>query len=477
MIEIKNLSFRYAGNDMGMLKDVSLSIEKGECVLLCGRSGCGKTSILRLINGLIPDYFDGEFTGTVTYDGKSIPDMEMYERSRLVGSVFQNPRTQFFNVDTDSEIAFGMENLGLDRENMLSRMEDATENLRLESLRGRCIFELSGGEKQRIAFASVYAMNPEVYLLDEPSSNLDAVSIRELKHQLEVIKAQGKTIIISDHRLYCLMDIVDKIVYLENGKIQRIFYPEEFCNLHEEERTNMGLRSTKELELKNISKENSRNIKPAIELKNVTISRGKRILLRNINFSANVGDIVGIVGENGVGKSTFLRTICGLHKDYSGQLILNGVKATKKQLNNICYMVMQDVNYELFAESVKAECSLGLNHVNDEMVEEVLKKLDLNAYKQRHPNTLSGGQKQRLAVGVAKIGQKKLLVFDEPTSGLDYDSMMRIVDLIKEVSSHAVVLVVTHDVEFANTCCTNIVELRKEENNEGKINSFAFKMG
>ena len=239
LISLRNVSFEYAGNAAGRLQNINIDIADGECVLLCGRSGCGKTTILRLVNGLIPDYFDGELKGEVLYNEKNISEMEMYERAKFAGSVFQNPRTQFFNVDTDSEIAFGMENLSLPRNLMLQRMEEVTEKLRLQRLRGRSIFELSGGEKQRIAFASVYAMHPDVYLLDEPSSNLDMDSIEELKEQLKVIKAQGRSIVISEHRIYYLMDLVDRIIYLDKGEIRGEFTREEFLALSDEQRVAM----------------------------------------------------------------------------------------------------------------------------------------------------------------------------------------------------------------------------------------------
>ncbi len=202
MIELKNVSFSYQGQDHGGLHNVTLNIKQGECVLLCGRSGCGKTTITRLINGLIPYFYPGELTGDVLMDGQAIHELPMYQIAAKVGSVFQNPRTQFFNVDTDSEIAFGIENESRPLSELTQRVTQTVKELHIEKLRGRNIFELSGGEKQKIAFASVYAMNPELYLLDEPSSNLDMTSISELREHLRLIKAQGKTIVIAEHRLY-----------------------------------------------------------------------------------------------------------------------------------------------------------------------------------------------------------------------------------------------------------------------------------
>ena len=197
MIEFQNLSFAYPDSADGGLKNIDLTIPDGQCVLLCGRSGCGKTTLTRLINGLIPQFFAGELSGRVLLDGENIFSLPMYRIAERVGSVFQNPRTQFFNVDTDSEIAFGMENGAVPQAEMKLRVAETAKALYIEPLLGRNIFALSGGEKQKIAFASVYAMEPEIYLLDEPSSNLDMTAIGELREHLKLIKAQGKTVVVA----------------------------------------------------------------------------------------------------------------------------------------------------------------------------------------------------------------------------------------------------------------------------------------
>lgn len=211
MITFQDVSFSYPGGAEGSLRHIDLTIPDGQCVLLCGCSGCGKTTLTRLINGLIPQFFAGKLTGRVLLDGEDLAGLPMYRIAERVGSVFQNPRTQFFNVDTDSEIAFGMENEAVPQTEMARRVAETACALHIEPLLGRNIFALSGGEKQKVAYASVYALQPSVYLLDEPFSNLDMSSIAALRAHLQLIKAQGKTVIVAEHRLYYLMDVAVRL--------------------------------------------------------------------------------------------------------------------------------------------------------------------------------------------------------------------------------------------------------------------------
>jgi energy-coupling factor transport system ATP-binding protein len=243
MVEMEHVVFHYGETPAACLSDVSLSVKSGECVLLCGESGCGKTTVTRLVNGLIPHFYEGEFSGRVTVSGRDATHTTPDALADTVGSVFQNPRSQFFCLDTTGEIAFGCENLGLAPTEIKRRVADTAAVLGIERLLNRDIFALSGGEKQRIAIASAYALAPELFVFDEPSSNLDWNACKDLAQLMLRLKLAGKTLLVAEHRLYWLAGLIDRVLYLEAGRVAGSWQADEFLALPEGERTALGLRA------------------------------------------------------------------------------------------------------------------------------------------------------------------------------------------------------------------------------------------
>ena len=243
MIEFSHVSFRYAAASARALKDVSFRVGAGELVVLTGRSGCGKSTLTSLVNGLLPRHEKDETGGAVTICGRDVSSLEGYEIARLVGSVFQNPKSQFFNLDTTGEIAFALENLGVPRDEMHARVARVADELGATDLLDRSIFKLSGGQMQSIAFASVSVCEPRAYVLDEPSSNLDPVGMERLAALIAKAKAAGSAVLVAEHRLAYLSDAADTYVLIEEGRVVHAWTPSEFKALSVPERTRMGLRS------------------------------------------------------------------------------------------------------------------------------------------------------------------------------------------------------------------------------------------
>ena len=469
MIEFKDVSFQYEqGISKGKIENINLTIHDGEVVLICGESGCGKTTLTRLINGLIPHYYEGTLSGQTIVEGIDVKNVSLYALSGVVGSVFQNPRTQFFTVDTTSEIAFGCENLAINEEEINLRIEKTVSALKIENLLNRSLFALSGGEKQKIACASVSAMEPNIFVLDEPSSNLDIKSIRELKNVLREWKIQGKTIVIAEHRLYYLMDIADRVLYMQDGQIKENLSISDFKKKSADELHTLGLRTLQSedfCKMQSVACATKQLYISDFEAfyKNASDGRKKKRKVLDISeLMIPQGAVVGVIGNNGAGKTTFAYTLCGLLRAAKGYMSMNGKTYMQNQRLKICYMVMQDVNHQLFTESVIDEILLGLDNSDVEKAtseaERIMESLHISEFRNAHPMSLSGGQKQRVAIASAIASDKQVIVFDEPTSGLDYRHMKKVAENLQKLSSLGKTLfIVTHDPELIAECCNYFV--------------------
>ena len=458
MIKFENVNVTMQGKRI--LSDINLEIQDGEFVLICGESGCGKTTMTKLINGLIPHFVrDVSVDGTITVCGKNVAEMPMYEIAELVGSVFQNPRTQFFYTNSNAEMAFGLENRGVEPEYIRKRIKNTINELDIEKLEDRDVFSMSGGEKQLLAFASVYAMNPQIYVMDEPSANLDIAAMEKLSERMKVIKEKGHTVVVAEHRLAWIQKFADRIIYMKEGRIEQEFTSDEFKALSDLKRKQMGLRSIvpEQIQIPEITGNSEDAV---LQICNLSCKRKKQMIFQNISLSARVGDIIGITGKNGAGKSTFCNCLCGLLKPKGGEILYQGKKLSEKARTKLFGMVMQEVNHQLFSDSVKNECMLANEEASEQEIRELLEKFDLEEYAEYHPMILSGGQRQRLAICQAVMGEKKLLIFDEPTSGLDFRHMCQVEKLMKQLSEEKyIIIVVTHDYEFLNRACKRYIRI------------------
>ena len=437
MIRAEKLTFNYEQSDDG-IKDIDFSVKESEVILLAGDSGSGKSTLLKCLNGLIPETVEGSLEGNLYFEDKKYSELRMFELNEKIGSVFQNPRSQFFTTNSTAELVFPMENYGYTKKLMDERLEALTEKFGLHSLLNRNIFEISSGERQLLALASAMALNQKVVIFDEPSANLDYGNAMKLGKIISGMKKSGITVIVADHRFYYLKGLIDKVFLIEDGRLNRFDSEEEF------KKSKYDTRSFDLFDLDLPVPEESINTEKIAGLKNVSYKN----VLTDISLELKKGEVSVLVGNNGVGKTTLAKLLCKTIKPDSGEV----------NVNELPFYIMQDPDFQLFGTSVYNE--LALVNDNEEAIAEILKYLGLYDYKDKHPFDLSGGQKQRLQIGMAMLCDKPLIIFDEPTSGLDIVSMKKVAKEIVRLKENAAVLVISHDYEFIRNVANRIIYLK-----------------
>lgn len=464
VIDFDNVSFSYGTQTEGSLRNINFKVKEGEFILLTGQSGSGKTTVTRLINGLIPHFFEGVLTGTVKVLGSDIKTTTPGEMGKNIASIFQNPRSQFFTTNSTKEVAFALENYGIDRNEMIDRVNCAFHDLEAENLMDRDMFSLSSGEKQKIAIIAAKTLNPKIYVFDEPSANLDIHSIIKLKKIMEWLKKQGHTVIVSEHRLFYLKNLVDKCLIMKDGKIDRELKKNDIDNLNDSDIRAYKLRTFKLSNIKYELKDNLIVNKQNADFKVENLSFSYDVnhsVLSNCNLEGNFGETVAIVGHNGNGKTTLGKIMSGLLKSRSGQFFIEGKYTKQKNLYKSVYFVMQDADYQLYSDSVVSELMLSsMNSIkqNDEKIENAITLLNISSFRNRHPQSLSGGQKQRVTIAAAIASNKKIMIFDEPTSGLDYENMKVVSEAINTLRKKGILIfVISHDLEFLSRVATKAV--------------------
>lgn len=489
MIEIRGLSFRYAGCEDAALVDVSLSIGDSEFVLITGPSGCGKSTLCRCINGLIPSFYGGEICGSVRVKDVDVFVTPVKEMAKKVGMVFQDPENQLVASDVERELAFGLENMGLSRTLMAKRIEEAMDTVGIDHLRYREVSSLSGGEKQKLAIAAVLVLHPEVLILDEPTSELDPKGAEEVIQVVKRLNEElGLTVLLVEHRLDRVLQSVDRVVVMNNGCIDYDGGPREWVN--SSTLPDIGIppvaRLSVRLKQRNIDVETPLTIKEGRRFFSNVFRRYKpqagfstqgvkddRILwvsnvwykypeggvvLRDINVNVSKGEFVAIVGRNAAGKTTLAQLLNGLLKPSKGKVVVDGVDtrtATVEDLARLVGYVFQDPNVHLFADTVEEEIMFMMKNLgfSEEVIRDrldaELKRFNLERCRGMYPRSLSTGEKQRVALASVLVSKPKLLVLDEPTRGLDYGLKKELMNYLRRYRDEGgTVVLITHDIEL-----------------------------
>jgi energy-coupling factor transport system ATP-binding protein len=518
LVKLENLTYSYPHSDSRVLSDINLELKKGEFVLLVGPSGCGKSTLVRCLNRLVPEISGGSFSGRVLLRGKDLRTEKIHRLAFEVGMVFQNPETQLFCLTVAEDISFGPENLGLPRTEVLFRVEKALKAVRLEKLRDHFIFTLSGGEKQRTAIGGNLAMEPEILVLDEPTSDLDPAGTQEVFELLRRLnKEKQTTLILIEHKLDLVFEMADRMLVMDEGRLILDGRPSEILCKEEEILKKLGIHPPQLTEIfrflgmdsgasiapsyENILKHLTELLKlhyvesqleslnrkkpetstsilsskeglPHVRLENLCyrLEDGSEIL-KNLNLDIKNGEFLALLGHNGAGKTTLAGHLIGFCRPSSGRIFLNGKDTegfTTAQLSRQVGYLFQNPDSQIFMDSVEEEVRFGLENLNlpeekiEKLANEALGIMELSAYKNRHPHSLSRGQRQRLAVASIFALEPDLLVLDEPTTGQDRGHILKLLDKIRELNKLGkTIILITHDMELVAEYAERVVVMKQ----------------
>ncbi|HFU4450066.1 TPA: ABC transporter ATP-binding protein [Streptococcus suis] len=462
-ITIKHLQVTYAGADKTALQIADLTIPAGQCVVLCGPSGSGKSSLLKLLNGLIPEYYPAQVQGQVQIGEQDIRQASVEGLSYQVASVFQNPATQFFHTQVLHELVFPCENQGLTTEEIAARLEEVNSLFQLEDFYDKPIFQLSGGQKQLIALATATMQGSPILLLDEPTANLDQEAVHKVQEALQKLKQEGKTIIIAEHLLAYLSDLADRYLYFQEGQLVADYPASDFLHRTEECRQDMGLRCyDAEPYRRAIAEQASQFVsdQEGLSIRNLSVSQAGQLLYKIEHLCLKPGQVVGLVGSNGSGKTSLANYLVGLAEDKNANISWQGKELTARKRLEKTAFVMQDVHLQLFAETVRRELTLGQK--GKQLDEELISRFRLEDLLDRHPVSLSGGEQQRLMIVASLLADKDILILDEPSSGLDLAQMKELAKALAFLKQEQkLVLLISHDEELLATVCDKIIDSKQ----------------
>lgn len=467
---VENLSFRYRDRSVTAIREISFEANAGEILLIAGASGCGKTTLIRCINGLAPRSYKGEVGGQILLYGENPKEWKLSQISQKIGTVLQDPERQILGTKVVNEVAFGLENLNVSREEIIERVDEALKFLKIFHLRERETFTLSGGEKQKVALAGVLAMRPSILLLDEPLASLDPASAQDALDTARLLADQGMTILMVEHRVEDVLRIQpSRVMFMSEGEIRYLGNPSglsKVANYREiklpaSEIVERAKQDPPPAEIKILPGAAGRGSEKEALVKFEEVAFGYDAeveVLHGINLEIKRGDVIAVLGPNGAGKTTFVKHAIGLLKPKAGRVLVNGhdtKQASVAQIASALGYVFQSPSHMLFAPTVREELAFGptnLKHSKEQIeteVKEALRIVNLSDKEQDPPLALSFGQQKRVSIAAILAMQSRILVMDEPTAGQDYQNYMNFMDSILQLPSFEAILFITHDVDLA----------------------------
>lgn len=459
MLEIKNLCLKFP-EDKIVFENVNFSIEKNTINLITGKSGCGKSSLLMCLSRVIPETVDGVMSGEIIYNGYNIEHSNAEEISGEIAYMFQDPDSQLCTFTVEDEIAFGLENLNVEQEKMEEIIDDILDLVGIKYLKYASLNKLSGGEKQKVALASILALDPDLILMDEPTANLDPISTIQIVELIKKLRDDmGKTIIIIEHNIDDFKDVIDKVIELNDKKTSDLevdnFIEQYHNNFKYPKRQHTNLGNDTVLDVHNLS---------------YSYDEGKNVI-DNVSFSLYKGEIAALVGHNGAGKSTLSKLLIGFIKASKGEILLkeqNIYNMNVKEIGDHMGLVFQNPEHQFMKMTVEKELSLSLEirgnseDVVKEKTDNYLKEFNLINNRESNPFTLSQGQKRRLSTASMMINGQPILILDEPTYGQDRENLIKLIDLLYQINkSGTSILIITHDMDMVERCCDKLIYLNK----------------
>lgn len=440
-IRLKEVSFKYDGAKENVLENINLTVEYGETVLLSGVSGEGKSTLLSIINGVIPFVNSGEFSGSVEIDGNDVTKLKISERSKLIGTVLQNADEQIIYDLVNEEIAFGCENLNIASEEIDRRIERFTTLMQIE--KNAKTKTLSGGQKQRLITASTLAMEQKIIILDEPLANLDTHTAHILLKALRNLANSGYAVLIVEHRLDVVKNYIDKVMRIEN---KQLFTSTDINDL------NSGIKTIPHAD-------GSLPGEVLIIGEKLFFAAGDRNIIDGLDIEIRAGERIVLLGENGCGKTTLMRMLARLNKPSDGalsQTITKSKKANSKWFSKVGY-VYQNPVYQLFMPTLLSEISFKAK--SEEIARKMINAFGLSGLEQRHPQSLSEGQKRRASIAAVCASEPTVLFLDEPTVGQDYENLCKTVETVNKINKNlgTAIVTVTHDKRCAGALADRVL--------------------